>query len=253
MSVEQLALVPVVGTATELDVLYRGFAPHAVRVDMMELAKGPLVAASPALAHERARTAGAGRAGWPARAKGRTAMGATAGTLERAGGVASEAAGRARTAGSLRTDGGTSGLGKYWTSNSTCRLLLPFAAASSSWWFSALRWDERPPQPSRHQKGGMGCRSSWLLNTMLAFASRTVSRTTITSTTIIYECMNDAQCSSGRRDERQNFHRWPGRTGSRLFSFQFDGASGKRAISQNLRRAVAQRGMDVLAKRGIGE
>jgi hypothetical protein len=43
-----------VGTATELDVLYRGFAPHAVRIDMMELDEGPLVAASPALAHERA-------------------------------------------------------------------------------------------------------------------------------------------------------------------------------------------------------
>ena len=54
MSEEQLALVPVVGTATELNVLYRGLAPHAVRVDVMEFDEGPLVAASPVLAHEGA-------------------------------------------------------------------------------------------------------------------------------------------------------------------------------------------------------
>jgi hypothetical protein len=57
VSIEQLALVPVVGTATELDVLYHGLAPHAVRVDVMELDEGPLVAASPTLAYESADTA----------------------------------------------------------------------------------------------------------------------------------------------------------------------------------------------------
>ena len=40
-----------------MDVLYCGLAPHAVRVDVMELDKGPLVAASPALAHESADAA----------------------------------------------------------------------------------------------------------------------------------------------------------------------------------------------------
>jgi len=50
--IEQLAFVRVVGAAPKLNVLYRGLAPHAVRVEMMELDEGPLVAASPALAHD---------------------------------------------------------------------------------------------------------------------------------------------------------------------------------------------------------
>ena len=54
MPVEEHALVRVVGTAAELNVLYRGLPSDAMRVDVMELHEGPLVAASPALAHESA-------------------------------------------------------------------------------------------------------------------------------------------------------------------------------------------------------
>jgi len=57
VSVEQLAFVLVVGTAAELDVLDRGLAAHAMRIDVMEFDKRPLVAPPPALAHESAATA----------------------------------------------------------------------------------------------------------------------------------------------------------------------------------------------------
>jgi len=57
VSVEQLALVRVVRAAAELDILYRGLAPDPVRVDVMKLDESPLVAPSPALAHESAGTA----------------------------------------------------------------------------------------------------------------------------------------------------------------------------------------------------
>jgi len=45
------------GTAAELNVLYRGLASHAVRGDVMELAKSRFVTASPSLAYESADTA----------------------------------------------------------------------------------------------------------------------------------------------------------------------------------------------------
>jgi hypothetical protein len=39
VSIEEHALVSLVGTAAELNVLHRGLAPHAVRVDVMEFEK----------------------------------------------------------------------------------------------------------------------------------------------------------------------------------------------------------------------
>jgi len=39
VSVEQLAFVLVVGTAAELDVLDRGLAAHAMRIDVMKLTR----------------------------------------------------------------------------------------------------------------------------------------------------------------------------------------------------------------------
>jgi hypothetical protein len=57
VSVEQLAFVLVVRSAAELDVAYRGLAPDAMRVDVMELGKGCRVATAPTPAHESAGSA----------------------------------------------------------------------------------------------------------------------------------------------------------------------------------------------------
>src|SRR3989442_14908387 len=56
VSVEQLALVRIVGSAAELDVPNRGTASHAMRFDVMELDERRPVAPSPFLADERAGT-----------------------------------------------------------------------------------------------------------------------------------------------------------------------------------------------------
>lgn len=56
MSVVPLAFVGVVRTTQKPDVSDRRLASHAVRVDVMELNERPLIAASPALAHESAGT-----------------------------------------------------------------------------------------------------------------------------------------------------------------------------------------------------
>src|SRR5437870_928555 len=57
VSIEQLALECVVGTTAELNVLDRSLASHAIRLHVMELDEGLLVATSPALAREGAGTA----------------------------------------------------------------------------------------------------------------------------------------------------------------------------------------------------
>jgi hypothetical protein len=56
VTVEALALECIVRATEKLNVRHRVLAPDAVRLIMMELDEGPLVAAPPAPAHERAPT-----------------------------------------------------------------------------------------------------------------------------------------------------------------------------------------------------
>jgi len=174
MPVEALGLEHIVRAREKLDVPNGGLAADSIRLVMMELDEGPLIAPPPALADERSLddrrriTAGKrvsdqvpglaeilprlsahrdpdfvalgsqGRNNRAPRRRWRSRRQRQIRTPGTSGGP--ERSGNGVAAGSFLTEEGTSGLGKSRASiSSTARLLIPDAAANNCCWLSAVK------------------------------------------------------------------------------------------------------------------